>query len=429
MIKVWRFLSVSIVLAVCLGLMLVPAAQQDVAANPGPDWGYEILPNTTTVGFDEDFNVTVSAVCYDACSALTWQIMVDFDQTYLQIINITRPATLPNPPDNSTPDPYPGEPTLNNTDGWVYDGYGVPPATATVNVTFNAWTIHFRSNNVTTGSTYLNFVYVNPYFSTDVFGGDAYLNWSEVVNGTVRIGSPTLTVNVTPAGNGTVKANGVTLTGYPNTTNRSWDEVVQLNATTTVENRTFDHWSGDLNGTTNPTNITMDGNKNVTAHFASAAAVATLEGHVTFSGRGAAGTDKWIEPFVVKFFQGGSEMAWSPINATTNNTGVFNITGLAPGTYDISIKNRTCLSEVVTNVTLSAGNTTVVDFGTTREGDCDNNDRINILDASFLASRFGSSEGGPGWSPLCDFNRDANINILDASALASNFGQGGDLTS
>jgi len=193
MIKLWRFLSISIVVAVCLGLMLVPSAQQALAASP--DWGYEIQPNTTTVGFNTDFNVTVSAVRY-AENADTWQILVDFDPTYLQVIGITRPATLPT---GDAPDPYPGEPTLNNTTGWVYDGYGTPPARPTVNVTFAAWTIHFCSKNVTTGSTYLNFVYVDPYYSAQVFlAGVDYLNWTHMVNGTVKIGGPP-TIPVSPA--------------------------------------------------------------------------------------------------------------------------------------------------------------------------------------------------------------------------------------
>jgi len=155
---------------------------------------------------------------------------------------------------------------------------------------------------------------------------------------------------------------------------------------------------------------------------------ATLEGHVSFAERGSAPCGTWIEPFNVMLFEPGnpSHMLWTG-NATTNSTGVFNITGLAPGTYDIGVKNWTCLSEVNTSVTLGADNTTVADFGTTREGDADNNDHINILDASFLAGAFGSSQGGPGWNAHCDFNRDENINILDASVLASNFGQHGDL--
>jgi len=156
---------------------------------------------------------------------------------------------------------------------------------------------------------------------------------------------------------------------------------------------------------------------------------ATLEGHVTFPERGAAPNSRWIEDLVVRFFQGGSEMAWSPINATTNNTGVFNITGLNPGTYNVSIKNWTCLSELEVGVALTADNTTVVDFGTTREGDCDNNDIITGADRSLLYSGWGKSEGQAGYNILYDFNRDGSLGGLDRSLMYSNWAQHGDLVS
>jgi parallel beta-helix repeat protein len=154
---------------------------------------------------------------------------------------------------------------------------------------------------------------------------------------------------------------------------------------------------------------------------------AMLEGHVSFTGRGSNNT-KWAEPFNVTLFEPGnlSNVLWTG-NATTNNTGVFTVSGLTAGSYDIGIKNWTCLSELNTSVTLTAGMTTVVDFGTTREGDANNDDYVNILDASSLASSYGSSEGGPDWNAHCDFNRDGNINILDASTLTNNYGQHGDL--
>jgi hypothetical protein len=253
-----KFISVILSVAVMLSLMVaVPAVPTALAA--GPVWCYEIQPNMTKVGFNTDFNVTVRALCSPG-PADTWNIMVDFDPTYLQVIGITRANPLPNPPDNSAPDGYPGEPTLNNTDGWVFDGYGTPPGKATVNASFDAWTIHFRSNNATTSGTYLNFVTVTPYYSTmAILAGSDYLDWNCVVNGTVKIGSPTLTVNVDPAGKGTV--NQVPSGPY------SWDQVVNLTAVNSTAGWGWASWSGADNNAVNPTTVTMSTDKTVTATF------------------------------------------------------------------------------------------------------------------------------------------------------------------
>ncbi|GAI12886.1 unnamed protein product, partial [marine sediment metagenome] len=154
---------------------------------------------------------------------------------------------------------------------------------------------------------------------------------------------------------------------------------------------------------------------------------ATLVGNVTFVGRGSNNT-KWIEDFAVHFFQNGNETAWSPITATTNTTGFFTVPGLETGTYDVGIKNATCLSEVVTNVTLTAGNTTPpVDFGTPREGDVTNDDFVDMLDLGTLAGAWNTWPGQPGWDTRCDFNRDGFIDMLDLGPLAGNWGQWGEI--
>jgi 5'-nucleotidase/UDP-sugar diphosphatase len=152
---------------------------------------------------------------------------------------------------------------------------------------------------------------------------------------------------------------------------------------------------------------------------------ATLEGNVSFNGRGT-NNAKWIESFVVKSFEHGnlSHVLWTT-NATTNNTGVFTITGLTPGTYDIAIKNWTCLSEKVTNVTLSAGVTTVVDFGYTREGDSNNDDWITGADRSILYTDWGKTVPPGTWH--ADFNRDGWLTGADRSFMYSVWGQHGDL--
>jgi len=154
----------------------------------------------------------------------------------------------------------------------------------------------------------------------------------------------------------------------------------------------------------------------------------TLKGQVDFTGRGTSPDDKWIEPFVVRFFDDqGAEMLWSPINATTDDTGVFTISGIPAAPYDVGIKNFTCLSELVTNVTINVGEPTEVDFGETREGDANNDDYVTISDRTLLYGGWGTGEGDPGWDPNCDFNRDGYLTISDRTILYSNWGESGDL--
>ena len=193
-----KFISLIVSVAVIAGLMLVPVVVSPTLADPGDEWGFEISPSLTKVGFDEDFNVTVKLVRYDG-SADSWQMMLDFDPACLEVTSITRVTILPT---GNGIDPYPGEPTLNNTTGWVYDGYGIKPMEALVTDSFEPWTVQFHALNpgVTT-NTYLNFVCVTPYSSTKVIlAGLDKLNWTKVVNGTVMIGSPELEVDVTPRG-------------------------------------------------------------------------------------------------------------------------------------------------------------------------------------------------------------------------------------
>jgi parallel beta-helix repeat protein len=158
---------------------------------------------------------------------------------------------------------------------------------------------------------------------------------------------------------------------------------------------------------------------------------ATLEGHVDLFRKETAGDSTWVTPLVVRFFNNSTtlEMGWSPINVTTDAYGNFTIVGIDPGIYDVGVKNWTSLSKLNTSVTLTDGNTTVVNFGSLLEGDANNDDKVNILDLSALGSAFGTSTGGAGWNDKADFNRDGKVNILDLSALGSDYGLQGDLLS
>ena len=153
---------------------------------------------------------------------------------------------------------------------------------------------------------------------------------------------------------------------------------------------------------------------------------AILEGYVAFVGRGGPGL-RWVESFNVTLFEVGNltNVTWTG-SAITDTNGFFSVSNLTPDTYDIGIKNWTCLSELVTNVTLTSGNTTVVDFGTMRVGDANNDDCITISDRTLLYGCWGPAEGDPGWDPNCDFNRDGYITISDRTLQYGNWGQSGD---
>ena len=113
-----------------------------------------------------------------------------------------------------------------------------------------------------------------------------------------------------------------------------------------------------------------------------------LKGQISFTGRGSYGP-RWIESFEVKLFEHGNltNMLWAG-NATTNENGLFTIMGIDAATYDIGIKNATCLSELVTNVTINAGAPTKVHFGEVREGDATSDDYIDMSDYGPLSANW-----------------------------------------
>jgi uncharacterized repeat protein (TIGR02543 family) len=107
--------------------------------------------------------------------------------------------------------------------------------------------------------------------------GYAFSNWTGDATGTANpttvtmngnktvtanfIAGPTytLTVQVSPSGGGTVALS-------PNKTHYPSGTIVTLTATA-ASGYAFSDWTGDATGTTNPTTVTMNGNKTVTANF------------------------------------------------------------------------------------------------------------------------------------------------------------------
>jgi len=224
--------------------------------------------------------------------------------------------------------------------------------------------------------------------------------------------------NYTVTGRDWLSENGENITsGNCNYTEHSF-VVLSVNTSGMPEGEYFANITINSSEANNPQEIVP-----VTLHMS---VTDVLEAHVNFVGRGEAPDDRWIEPFEVWLFNPGTtQVVWQG-NRTTNNTGWFNISDVPVGTYDIGIKNWTCLSEVVP-VTVSEGAGGLVDFGTTREGDANNDDWVTMADLSTTLLGWGTQEGDSAYSIHYDFNRDGWVTMADLSVALSNWGQYGDL--
>jgi len=109
-------------------------------------------------------------------------------------------------------------------------------------------------------------------------------------------------------------------------------------------NWTTANMSEIANATAASTTVTVDENKTVTANFAVLTG-ATLEGNVDLKRKAGA---SWVTGLVVRFFDPGTnlEAGFSPKYATTDDDGNFTVTGVGVGTWDVGVKNWTCLSRM-----------------------------------------------------------------------------------
>jgi hypothetical protein len=153
----------------------------------------------------------------------------------------------------------------------------------------------------------------------------------------------------------------------------------------------------------------------------------TVYGQVTFQGRPTPPHASWINPLTATVYLQGTKTVVDTYAPTTNSTGGFSfVFGHALGTYDIGVKGSHTLSRLKAGVVINSA-TTNVNFGTLLEGDCDNNDVININDFGILADAYGSVPASANWDVRADLNNDSAVNIYDFGLLADNFGLSGEM--
>lgn len=114
-----------------------------------------------------------------------------------------------------------------------------------------------------------------------------------------------------------------------------------------------------------------------------------------------------VTPIIVK----------NDITADSSGQAQTIIPDLIVGQYDFRLKVNSFLSAILSNIMIADNQ--LLDFGTLKAGDLDNNNIVNSLDFSRLIAKWGMSD------PATDINQDGTTNTIDFSFLNFNwFAQG-----
>jgi len=416
MIKFWKFSPVLIVLAVCLGLMLVPAAM-GVSAQPASGKVAFQMPAEVTVAKGDTFEFNVTLYNPDGANMSVATAAVRADHQNLLTINSLTQVDWP-----SELDQWIG------TGEFTYDGggsVGTPylNATSVIHCTVNC-----TANATTGGVTTVRFVTDGgPWDDVECAVKDNspipvdLLDWNAVQNMTLKIGTAELTVDVSPAGTGNVTINTtITPTSYPNTTEWAWDQVVPLQAVEDVAGWTFDHWSGTDNNAVNPTTVTMDSAKSVVAYFVryNLTVSSTSGGTVTAPGVGTFGyPEGGIVPLQATSDTGYHFVNWTGNVGTIDDVNSANTNITMNGTYSI-VANFAINQYNLTINSTTCGNVTTPSEGTF--GPYNHSTEVNLIATHDDNCTFDNWTGNVG--TIDDVNSaNTNITMNGTYSIVANF--------
>jgi len=231
---------VSLLSIVCVIILLLMVVVPLPVAADGPTL-VSVNPASKTVSAGQTFTITVA--CTPGQSIKSYELKVLFNPTLLQANSVSEGTIF------TGYTTFFNDGTINNTAGSIIDIYGLILGAGTVSAPGSLVSISFTAR-LASGTS--------PISLSDV----GVTNETTYVPITVTNGTVTLrefTLSVTLDGSGSVTKN-------PNQATYAYGTVVQLTATASA-GYTFNSWTGNLSGSTNPASITMNGNRSVTAHF------------------------------------------------------------------------------------------------------------------------------------------------------------------
>jgi len=107
--------------------------------------------------------------------------------------------------------------------------------------------------------------------------------------------------------------------------------------------------------------------------------------------------------------------------STSDSGGDYIIPNVPPGTYNVDVEMALYLDSSKSGVVVYAGETTTLNPVRLLGGDCNDDDIIDIHDATILGPAFDSAPGDANWDPQADINANDKVDILDAVLLSGNW--------
>ena len=251
------------------------------------------------------------------------------------------------------------------------------------------------------------------------------------LNGSGRLELIPTVVSISPSSGPTAGGTSVTITGDNftgvtavkfGTDNATWfnvDNNTQITATAPAGAGTVD------------VTVTTAGGTSVTS--SADQFTYTVDVYIAVALQGGSRPDAgWVVPLTVKFFDNSTGIPGALLYTFVENTtksgslAVATVSGIIPGTYDISAVSPTCLTNIKKGVVIAASST-AVDLGTLLEGDAVTSgasaNAINAQDFGALAASYNKSWGQAGYNDAADFDRSGRVNALDFGLLAANYGK------
>jgi uncharacterized repeat protein (TIGR02543 family) len=226
----------------CIMLLLLMIIVPPPLSADGPTL-VQVNPASKTVSAGQTFSISIS--CTPGQTIKAYELKLSFNPTLLHANSVSEGTIF------SGYTTFFNAGTINNTVGTIVNIYGLIVGVGGVTNPGTLVSLSFTAQ-AASGSTSIGL------YDVGITNDTAYVPIT-VTNGTVILREFTLTISLD--GSGTVTKN-------PNQATYPYGTVVQLTAVANT-GWVFSSWTGSLSGSTNPTSITMNGNKSVTAHFTS----------------------------------------------------------------------------------------------------------------------------------------------------------------